>query len=149
MASRGAAWLITWEGTNPPERLAAILHWRTSEKCIPVIVELLYALQGASVEELAEQARKPTSNPYRVMEDVNGFSCGHNPHLYARLVDKLKVERDAETGAQTISWTERPKYRPIRSGPGAPYADVAIPARPGQQIRRPRPTRLWRVGDKL
>ena len=149
MASRGVAWLITWEGTNPPERLVAILHWRTSEKCIPVIVELLYALQGASVEELAEQARTPTSNPYRVTEDVNGFSCGHNPHLYARLVDKLKMERDAETGAQTISWTERCKYRPIWSGPGGPYAEVAIPASPGQQIRRPKPTRLWRVGDKL
>ena len=146
MASRGVAWLITWEGTNPPERLVAILHWRTSEKCIPVIVELLYALQGASVEELAEQARTPTSNPYRVTEDVNGFSCGHNPHLYARLVDKLTVKRDAETGAQTISWTERHKYRPIRPKDGAPYAEVAIPARPGQQIRRLKPTRLWHVG---
>src|SRR2546426_8580004 len=146
MASRGVAWLITWEGTNPPERLAAILHWRTSEKCIPVIVELLYALQGASVEELAEQAREPTSNPYRVTQDENGFTCGHNPHLYARRVDKLTVATDAATGVQTISWTERRKYRGIRSKHGAPRVEVTVPAHPGQQIRRPKPTRLWRVG---
>ncbi len=146
MAARGAAWLITWEGTNPPERLAAILHWRTSEKCIPVIVELLYALQGASVEELAAYARKPTSNPYPVTQDGNGFVCGHNPYLYARPVYKVEVATDAGTGVQTISWLERAQYQLVKDRElGAPLTEVAVPAH-ADQIRRPRATRLWRAG---
>jgi len=146
MATRGAAWLITWEGTNPRERLAAVLHWRTNEKCVAAIVELLYALQSASVEELVEHARKPMSNPYRVTDDENGFYCGYNPHLYARMVSKLKVEQNATTGVETISWTERRKYRLVRSKHGAPRVEVAVADRPDQLIRRPKATRLWRAG---
>lgn len=148
MATHGVVWLITWEGTNAgalPERVAAVLHHRTNGKCISAIVELLYALQGASVEELAAYARKPTSNPYRAAQDGNGFVCGHNPWLYARLVEKLKVETDTGTGVQTISWIERPRYRLAKSKIGAPRVEKAAPAR-ADRIQRIGATRLWSVG---
>lgn len=137
--------MITWEGTNPTERVAAILHYRTNDKCVSAIVELLYALQGASVEELAAYARKPTSNPYRVTTEENGFACGHNPHLYARMVDKLRVETDAGTGVQTISWVERPHHRVVSSKDRGPRIEVTAPAR-ADQIQRKALTCLWRVG---
>ena len=144
MATRGVAWLITWEGTRPTERLAAILHYGTSDKCIPAIVELLYALHAASVEELAACARKPTNNPYRVTQAGSGFTCGHNPHLYARKVDKLTVATDA-TGVQTISWIERPVYQLVKQKDGSPRTKKATPAR-ADWIQRKATTRLWRVG---
>jgi len=146
MATSGVAWLITWEGTNPPERVAAILHYRINDKCVSAIVELLYALQGASVEELAAYALKPTSNPYRVVNYGSGFICGHNPWLYARRVDKLKLQTAAGTGVQTISWIERPVYRLAKSRKsGAPLVKKVAPAR-ANQIQRTAAKRLWRVG---
>ncbi len=135
-------------GTIPgalPERVAAVLNYRTDETCVSAIVELLYALRGASVEELAAYARKPKSNPYRAPQDGTGFVCGHNPWLYARLVDTLKVETDAGTGLQTVSWIERPRYQLAKTrGDGAPRVEKAARAR-ADQIQRKAATRLWRV----
>ncbi|MFP6888323.1 MAG: hypothetical protein VCF07_00995, partial [Nitrospinota bacterium] len=33
--------------------------------------------------------------------------CGHNPYIYARLVEGLKVETDRE-GNENLKWNERP-----------------------------------------
>jgi hypothetical protein len=140
------AWLVTWEGTKrAAEPLAAILNHRMNADCVAAIVELLYALQG-HVDDLVSYARKPPNNPYQATRSGNGFTCGHNPYLDARLVDKLKVETNAETGVQTITWMERPVHELAdKAAPGGPLVKESVPARPGE-IERKATSPLWRVG---
>jgi hypothetical protein len=37
--------------------------------------------------------------------------CGHNPYLFARRVDNLKVEF-SKAGKEKLTWTEREKPQP-------------------------------------
>src|SRR6266568_5475939 len=140
MAKAGmVAWLVTWQGPKMVEPLAAILHYRTKERCIPAMIELLYALRGY-VDDLVSYARKPASNPYPATRGGNGFTCCHNPYLYARLVDQLKVDTNAQTGVQTITWMERPVHELVdRAAPGGPRVKESVSARPGKMERKATP----------
>lgn len=60
-------------------------------------------------------AKNRTFNPYPAeFERVNGvtwegqITCGHNPWLFARLVDNLANTGEPDDEA-TVVWTERPK----------------------------------------
>jgi len=109
------------------------------------VIELLYALPGR-VDDLVSHARKPANNPYRATKSGNGYACGHNPWLYARVVDKLRVKTNAKTGVQTVTWMERPVYELAdKAAPGGPLVKESVPARPGT-IERKATSPLWRVG---
>ncbi len=110
------AWLVTWEWVglhaaveNP---IAAILSPRLSEEHVREIVELLYVNKWMSVNERLSYAKDKRSNPYPAQfSTINGVAwtgqilCGHNPHLFARRVDDLRVEGLDEDG--DLEWTER------------------------------------------
>jgi hypothetical protein len=64
---------------------------------------------------MIEIARNRASNPYPPVFDaldgsrgVGRITCGHNPYLYARLVDHLRVETGPD-GLERPSWSERPR----------------------------------------
>lgn len=63
-------------------------------------------------------ARNKKLNPYPAhFSKINGITwlgriyCGHNPYLFARKVDKLKV-KVGENGKEIITWKEISKPNP-------------------------------------
>jgi hypothetical protein len=116
-------WLVTWEGTGSPkrqeEKIAAILSARCSPKHVAEIVELIYANNSYSISEKLGIAARTAKNQYPVVWDtVHGIlwrgrmTCGHNPYLFARIVDNFRVLLD-DDGDETATWTKR--SRPIPS----------------------------------
>ena len=112
-----AHWLVTWEATNPAllpaRRLALVLDSRRPAKEVRRIVESLYISHSFSEADALSAVR---SNPYPAeFGAVDGktfegqITCGHNPHLFARLVEKLKV-----SAAGQLEWQERPWKAPSR-----------------------------------
>lgn len=98
-----SAWLITWEGTSgvPPEPIAAVLNYRASATSVKDFTELLHVSLTSTPREKLRYAKSPRGTPYRAeMTLFQKITCGHNPHLYARLVTNLKVV------AGTLTWTE-------------------------------------------
>jgi hypothetical protein len=112
------AWLVTWEWVGDHAKradvIAALLNPRLSAKRVGDIVELLYANEYYSLGERMAYIPKKKKNPYpAVFGRVDGvqwrgqITCGHNPFLFARLVDDLRVAFD-ERGTEQATWKERP-----------------------------------------
>ena len=124
------AWLITWDWAGDqaavPEHevIAAILRPQTSPESVKRIVELLYAAREYdAVDKLGALSRNPYPAEYNTVtveqETLGGepwrqrvpfigqIHCGHNPFLYARLVDNLRPKDEADPGAGLV-WDERP-----------------------------------------
>jgi hypothetical protein len=132
------AWLVTWDWAGDhaavPERdaVAAILRPQTSPDTVKRIVELLYA---AREYHPADKLGALTRNPYpaqfntveieqplrdgEVFKQTVPFAgqivCGHNPFLYARLVDNLRL-RDSTNPNAGLIWDERPHPGVVRLG---------------------------------
>ena len=117
------AWLVTWEWTGDhakvENKIAAILNYRLLGENVRRIVELLYANNQYTLSERIAYAKNKKTNPYPARFDVinrkpwaGRIYCGHNPHLYARLVDDLVIKID-ENGDEIPTWKERaiPKLR--------------------------------------
>jgi hypothetical protein len=107
-------WLITWEWTGDhakvENKIAAVLRWRLSSKIVREIVEALYANSQYTPSEFVRYCvgKNGKNNPYPARNGVPwGIYCGHNPHLYARIVDGLRVY-ETENGESAITWKERP-----------------------------------------
>jgi hypothetical protein len=113
------AWLVTWEWegahAKPERRIAAILNPRWSPDRVRKYVELIYVNSCYSHSERIAYAKNRSFNQYPAeFVSVNGVPwegeiiCGHNPWLFARLVDNLAAtgEPDDEEG---VVWTERCK----------------------------------------
>jgi len=124
------AWLVTWEWTGEHaavpigDVVAAILRPQTGSEAVKRIVELLYAAhEYAPVDKLAALA----DNPYPAFYNTVPFEehlpnggvrrlnvpsaaqiyCGHNPMLFARIVDNLRLKEPDDPDAGLI-WDERP-----------------------------------------
>ena len=108
------AWLVTWEWAGDHARvdepIAAILSPRFSEERVGAIVEVIYGTHSLTVTELAMYASKRDDNPYRAQWHQGHCQCGHNPWLFARKVDNVRVSRDEATGLETIRWVEKMTY---------------------------------------
>jgi len=113
------AWLITWEWSGEHARIdkkvAEVLKWRLSPKIVREIVEALYAYREYTPTECMRYCAKNNgkNNPYPArFGDVNGVPwqariyCGHNPYLYASIVDDLHIHT-YENGERELTWTER------------------------------------------
>ena len=113
-----APWLVTWEASDPsllPERrVAAVLRGQYSGRTVRETVERLYASLVYTADELVKYGLRPADNPHPAkFTRVRGvpwegeITCGHNPYLRARLVDRLRsVSR--EDGRTAVVWDERP-----------------------------------------
>lgn len=116
------AWLITWEWAGEhakvDEPIAAILNPRYSTDRVRDLVELLYVNAMYSLGERASYAKGKMFNPYpaeygtiwigkKLGRYLNRIYCGHNPHLYARQVTDLHVDR-TDDGKEVITWKEPP-----------------------------------------
>ena len=106
------AWLITWEWIGDhakvENKIVAILNYRRSGEYVRKITELLYANNCFSLRERVAYARNKRNNPYPAqIYSGERIHCGHNPYLYARLVDDLCVNID-ENGEESITWKDRP-----------------------------------------
>jgi hypothetical protein len=123
------AWLVTWEwagdhaAVTPDEVVAAVLPPQRSADSVRQIIEILYAARQYSAVDKLQALRH---NPYpasfgsiavnsrsggpenRSIVPFHGqIHCGHNPYLYGRLVDDLRVA-DATQPPGTLAWRERP-----------------------------------------
>lgn len=104
-------WLVTWEASNdellPPRRIAAILSGRLGADTVRIVVESLYATHLYTEAEMTSSA---SANPYPAeFGSIDGvtfrghITCGHNPFLFARKVDRIRLNRVGQ-----VIWTERP-----------------------------------------
>ena len=115
------AWLITWDGIGEhvavEESIVAILSARMSGAQVRRYVSFYYASRTATLRDKLDQARynNPAQPAYRAEFDRIGprgipwagrITCGHNPWLYARKVDNLKVV-ETHDGQEKLEWQER------------------------------------------
>jgi len=94
--------------------VAAILNYRLSGYTVREFVERLYINNYGSLSQRVAYAKNKKNNPYPAQpHSINGVPwldriiCGHNPELYARLVDDIRVHID-ENGKEVLTWKERP-----------------------------------------
>ena len=113
-----SAWLVTWDHCGdhacPKERIAAILSPRLSAKHVRELVEFIYLNASFTVAERIRIMKNPNTNPYPAQfASTDGIpwggqiNCGHNPWLFARIVDNLRV-LGSEEESKNVIWDERP-----------------------------------------
>ena len=118
------AWLVTreWAGdcaaAEEKDRIVAVLNSRLSAERVREIVELLYVNATYSLSERLEYANRKQFNPYPAQFGwtAGEVTCGHNPWLYARIVDQLQIERD-EAGEEKLTWQPPSRPRPPTAPP--------------------------------
>lgn len=109
------AWLVTWDSAaeeDSKQRIAAILNPHWSARRVRELVEIIYVNSCYSISERIGYAKNRSFNPYPAQ--FSGFSgikwegqitCGHNPWLFARMVDNLTTAPNDEA---KVTWSERP-----------------------------------------
>ncbi len=130
------AWLITWEWTGASaaipedEVIAAILHPLTNPKLVKRMMELLYAAREYKpIDKLSALSSNPYPAEYNLVNVEHELKdgeiwhqrvpqqgqiyCGHNPRLYARCVDDLRLKDTSDPDAGLI-WKERDYQSTIR-----------------------------------
>lgn len=123
------AWIITWDwagdhaAVSEEDVVAAVLRPQTSPETVRRITEVLYAAREyAAVDKLDSLVHNPYPATFNIVRGVpytGQIHCGHNPWLYARLVDDLgpKEPTNADGG---LIWRERPHPSP-RGNRGADF----------------------------
>lgn len=111
-----SAWLITWEWAGNhaamDKKVVSLINYRKTGEYIRNFVEQLYIVHNSTDGEKASYAKNSHSNPYPAyFAKIGGVSwhgriyCGHNPHLYARLVSNIRTEE--VDGGEVLRWDER------------------------------------------
>ncbi len=119
-----SAWLVTWDWMGdhaqvpPSDVIAGIFSPRLGYKTIMQLVETLYA---AREYDATDKLSALTHNPYKahlgtIQVNVSGCShsakwqgevtCGHNPFLHARLVDRLRPST-GDGAVAGLTWVDR------------------------------------------
>ena len=108
------AWLVTWEYIGEHAKvdndIVAILPYRYSPRKVKEVVEQLYA-NSLGLNDRLRYANDRKSFAYPAeFDSINGIpwcgriTCGHNPWLFARFVDDVKVDSNNEN---KLIWVER------------------------------------------
>ena len=106
---------MTWDNSQGTgdDSVVMVLNGRMGIERVRWHVELMYIEKTSSDAEKYDSARPKKSRriafPVEVTRTVNGeahIHCGHNPWLFARLVDDLRVETD-DDGVEVLKWKER------------------------------------------
>lgn len=136
------SWLITWEEMGEVEevlRVAAVLNYRWSSHRILQVTEHIYVNATASPGEMLAFVRDPRTWPYRAeymrfggVAWMGSIMCGHNPALYARMVDKLRIE--AAAGEEHLVWQELALSERVRAAAG--LREEAAKPRSGRGVWR-------------
>ena len=121
------AWLITWEWDGDHAKvdkpLVAVLNHRLGAERVKEFVERFYISSCSSPAEMMAYAANKEENPYPAqfnsvnvkglgtVQWANQIICGHNPYIFARKVDDLRVEGD-DTGQGKPVWNERRRNEP-------------------------------------
>jgi len=116
------AWLITWNHSGNHEQMgdtiAAILNYSLPAEEVREMMELLYVNKYASLSERLAYARDRKNNPYPAESDTTdgvsvntGITCGHNPWLYARIVENI-ILNIAVDGKESLAWKECERPEP-------------------------------------
>jgi hypothetical protein len=107
------AWLVTLESTDKPPQVVSVFKAQRSADFVREYMEQYYIDTYYSVQEKLLYAQSRKNNPYpATFEKLNGvpwqgrITCGHNPFLYGRLVQKLRV-LSAPDG-NVLTWEESP-----------------------------------------
>jgi hypothetical protein len=111
------AWLATWDWlgnhAKPKRKIAAIINPHWSPDHVREYLELIYVNSYYSLPERIAYAKNRSFNPYPAeFVRVNGvpwqgqITCGHNPSLFARLVDNLAATTETDDEEKLV-WTER------------------------------------------
>jgi hypothetical protein len=112
------AWLVTWEWVGdhakPERKVAAIFNPHWSPDRVRQYVEFIYVTSHYSISERIAYAKNRSFNPYAAdFMRVNGIqwqgqiTCGHNPWLFARLVDNLAATGEPDDEDKVV-WTKLP-----------------------------------------
>jgi hypothetical protein len=105
------AWLVTWEWMGEHakrgDKIAAILNSRLSVPRVKELVEFLYLTEYYTLSEKMAVAQRRKDNPHQAHAERLLISCGHNPHLVARLVEDLTVEYGPGGKDKAVAWKER------------------------------------------
>ena len=91
-----AHWLVTWEGTPrrlPRQRIVGVFDSHQSGEQVRRMVEALYATHTYSAVGVRYHGE---------------ITCGHNPYLRGRIVNKLKADAQGK-----VTWEE---LAPLKSG---------------------------------
>jgi len=111
------AWLVTWEWigdhvsvSNP---IVSILNPRLGPGTVKQHIERLYIDQRGTLRDRVEAAKGRRHHPYPAeyfltpsgVRFERRITCGHNPRLYARMVEDLEVLKDSK-GEETLNWKE-------------------------------------------
>jgi hypothetical protein len=109
--SKISAWIVTWDWSGEhaamdrPEILA-FFPADTDISFIRQFVENLYAEKTFTLDERVRWTANPDANPYRATVTRVHVHCGHNPMLFARVVDDLEMMKE-ESGKIVGAWVER------------------------------------------
>jgi len=115
------AWLVTWECSGDhakrEDRIAAVLNPRLFGTRVKEIIEFLYMNNCYTLRERLDYALHPRRNPYPArfgtLEGHHPWEgqvhCGHNPFLFARMVDELVIDDGEGYGNENMTWKERPR----------------------------------------
>lgn len=112
-----SVWLVTWDWVGdyakPDHKIVAVFNLRWSPSMVREYVEFLYANSEYSPSERISYSQK-RFNPYPAeFSRVRGVAfsgvikCGHNPWLYARIVDNLHIVEEPD-GTERLAWSDRP-----------------------------------------
>lgn len=109
-------WLITWEWcgnhVNKKDKIVDIFHPNTSGEKMRQIVERLYVNTELNLTEKLKYLYSSKNTAYPAKFDTinkvpyqGKIFCGHNPYLYARLVENIKINTD-KNGNEELIWDE-------------------------------------------
>jgi hypothetical protein len=122
------AWLVEWQSPNgqePENPIAAIFRPQMGGETVRQHVELIYSTNQYCATEMLRFMVASAENPYKAVfgslprrDDGSGqmrvtwsgqITCGHNPFLYARLVDNLREGQGTyPDGSPRLEWDEIP-----------------------------------------
>ncbi|MDR4481958.1 MAG: hypothetical protein R3B95_01655 [Nitrospirales bacterium] len=115
MGHKQKAWLVIWDWAGlhaaVEDRLAAILRPRLTARIVKEIVECPYALHAYTPGEIAAWAKNPKQNPYPANWEAGICFCGHNPFLTAQYVHDLSINKNPQSGLESISYVLPARYK--------------------------------------
>lgn len=123
MSEGRKAWLVEWQSPNgklPDNPIAAIFRPQLGGDKVKEYVDVLYAAAAYGAADKLDFMAHASENPYPARfgtftreDGLTGpwegqVIAGHNPYLFARIVDNLRVgDGTYRDGSPKLEWDER------------------------------------------
>ena len=113
------AWILTIEN-GKTDNVLLVLNSRLSSKNVKMIAENLYSVFNHSIIDQINRFKYKIDQAEYCEGHQRLIHCGHNPPIFARLVDNLQVRKECD---QTeIKWKEKTLTGIIKSSTGKQYS---------------------------